>query len=547
MGQVSERKLEEAKDIIKDILDYALELIKKAESKHQGKRFNFIEVDTVRSYGVHDKMIYSFANYEFVNVKYRFIIEQRFNAESIAKGYGGKFWLIIEATIIDMVYYAKDVRYAKSNDPELAKTISLRPFSNPVWRDNLVNDPIRKSKEVEDYYNDISGILEEVNDYIKMYHKKSGISIVSTYSDIRVYFRDFKGEPEQYREYFMDQYIMTLCRAHKVIVNLKDILDYAKEYGLTLDVSYANLLKHIQNKQAKGREIGPTPQHLMENNCREELNKKLPELIERLKIIVSDESYQKSNTPIDINNVIPNKKETYPDGAWYEGGFKNGARHGQGTFCWPNGIKYVGPFVNGLCHGEGILYHPDGTTEKITYNNGNIINRAPNIKKETYPDGAWYEGEFKNGSRHGNGTFCWTNGIKYVGPFINGLCHGEGILYYPDGTSKKVSYENGARKSIFPNNIRKDYNDGSWYEGELKNDLHHGQGIYRWSDGAWYQGSFENNQRHGQGTFCWANGDKYVGGWNNGSMHGNGIIYYNNGVKEEVICNNGNYISRKII
>ena len=212
----------------------------------------------------------------------------------------------------------------------------------------------------------------------------------------------------------------------------------------------------------------------MENNCREELNKKLPELIERLKIIVSDESYQKSNTPIDINNVIPNKKETYPDGAWYEGGFKKGARHG-------------------------------------------------------------------------NGTFCWTNGIKYVGPFINGLCHGEGILYYPDGTSKKVIYENGAIKSIFPNNIRKDYNDGSWYEGELKNDLHQGQGIYRWSDGAWYQGGFENNQRHGQGTFCWANGDKYVGSWNNGSMHGNGIIYYNNGVKEEVVCNNGNYISRKII
>ena len=474
MGQVSERKLEEAKDIIQDILDYASELIKKAEAKHQGKRFNFIEVDTVRSYGVHDQLIYSFANYEFANVKYRFILEQRFSAESIAKGYGGKLWLIIEATIIDMVYYAKDVRYAKSNDPELAKTISLRPLSNPVWRDNLVNDPIRKSKEVEDYYNDISGILEEVNDYIKIYHKKSGISIVSTYSNIRVYFKDFKGEPEQYREYFMDHYIMTLCRAHKVIVDPKRILDYAKEYGLTLDVSYANLLKHIQNKQAKGREIGPTPQHLMENNCREELNKKLPELIERLKIIVSDESYQKSNTPIDINNVIPNKKETYPDGAWYEGGFKNGARHGQGTFCWPNGIKYVGPFVNGLCHGEG-------------------------------------------------------------------------ILYYTDGTSKKVIYENGAIKSIFPNNIRKDYNDGSWYEGELKNDLHHGQGIYRWSDGAWYQGSFENNQRHGQGTFCWANGDKYVGGWNNGSMHGNGIIYYNNGVKEEVVCNNGNYISRKII
>jgi len=269
-------------------------------------------------------------------------------------------------------------------------------------------------------------------------------------------------------------------------------------------------------------------------------------------------------------NAVTRSKETYSDGSWYEGEFKNGKYHGQGTFCWTNGTKYIGLFANGMCHGEGILYYNDGTSEKVIYDNGNVVNKSPNILRENYNDGAWYEGEFKNGKYHGQGTFCWTNGTKYVGLFADGMCHGEGILYYNDGTSEKVIYDNGNVVNKSPNIRRENYNDGSWYEGEFKNGTRHGYGIYRWPDGGVYEGEFLNGNRHGhgihkyangnsydgqykdglfhgKGTYYWANGDRYIGNWAKGAMHGTGVITYSGGRKEFVTCENGKYISRRKI
>ena len=77
---------------------------------------------------------------------------------------------------------------------------------------------------------------------------------------------------------------------------------------------------------------------------------------------------------------------------------------------------------------------------------------------------------------------------------------------------------------MLPNNIRKNYADGAWYDGEFKNDY-----------------------RHGQGTFYWTNGTKYIGSWFDGDMHGEGIIYYNDGSKESVICFRGKIINRETI
>ena len=245
-------------------------------------------------------------------------------------------------------------------------------------------------------------------------------------------------------------------------------------------------------------------------------------------IVIPGNCWQGTNNTINIFNSSLQlsifKKENYSDGAWYEGDFKDGKWHGNGTYCWPDGGKYIGQFLNGLLHGEGVLYHTNGTSNKVTYNNGNCISIIPNNIREEYSDGAWYEGEMKNGVRHGQGTFGWPDGGRYVGQFSNGVLHGEGILYHVNGTSNKVIYENNELKSYLPNNIREEYPDGAWYEGEMKSGV-----------------------RHGQGTFGWPGGNKYVGGWNDGSMHGDGIIYYNNGIKEKVVCNNGTYIHRHII
>ena len=296
---------------------------------------------------------------------------------------------------------------------------------------------------------------------------------------------------------------------------------------------------------------------------------------------------------LEKENAVTRNKETYSDGSWYEGEFKNGKYHGQGTFCWTNGTKYVGPFADGMCHGEGILYYNDGTSEKVTYNNGNVVNKSPNRLRENYNDGSWYEGEFKNGTRHGYGIYRWPDGGVYEGEFLNGNRHGHGIHRYANGNSYDGQYENGS----FHGKGKYVWADGSWYEGEFLNGNRHGKGTYYWSngekyiggwnnglrhgeglfylangscqkslydngkmislttddirenysDGSYYVGEIKDGLRHGKGTYYWSNGDRYIGNWLKGAMHGTGVITYSDGRKEFVTCENGKYINRRKI
>ena len=48
---------------------------------------------------------------------------------------------------------------------------------------------------------------------------------------------------------------------------------------------------------------------------------------------------------------MSNKQEViYRDG-WYEGEWKNGEFHGQGTRTWSNGEKYIGEWKDGIQNG----------------------------------------------------------------------------------------------------------------------------------------------------------------------------------------------------
>ena len=45
---------------------------------------------------------------------------------------------------------------------------------------------------------------------------------------------------------------------------------------------------------------------------------------------------------------------------YYIGEYKDGDRHGQGTYWWANGYKYVGEWKEGNYHGKGTEYTADG-------------------------------------------------------------------------------------------------------------------------------------------------------------------------------------------
>ena len=53
------------------------------------------------------------------------------------------------------------------------------------------------------------------------------------------------------------------------------------------------------------------------------------------------------------------KKVIYRDG-WYEGEWKNGEFHGQGTRTWSNGKKYIGEWKDGFPNGQGTMTLSDG-------------------------------------------------------------------------------------------------------------------------------------------------------------------------------------------
>ena len=45
---------------------------------------------------------------------------------------------------------------------------------------------------------------------------------------------------------------------------------------------------------------------------------------------------------------------------WYEGGWEDGERNGQGTYTSPDGEKYVGGWEDGKRNGQGTYTSPDG-------------------------------------------------------------------------------------------------------------------------------------------------------------------------------------------
>ena len=69
---------------------------------------------------------------------------------------------------------------------------------------------------------------------------------------------------------------------------------------------------------------------------------------------------------------------------------------------------------------------------------------------------------------------------------------------------------------------RKEYPDGSVYEGVLVDDKRHGEGKYTYADDDLYEGAWADGKRHGEGKYTYADGELYEGAWADGKRHGQG-------------------------
>ena len=113
-----------------------------------------------------------------------------------------------------------------------------------------------------------------------------------------------------------------------------------------------------------------------------------------------------------------------------------------------------------------------------------------------------------------------NNGDIYIGEMKNSLFsnikEGKGIMYY--------------------------YDSDSIYEGDWKNDIREGKGIFYYKNGDIYEGECKNDVAEGKGIFYWSNGDRYEGEWKNNEKEGKGIKYYKNGKIEDGNWKNNNFI-----
>ena len=149
------------------------------------------------------------------------------------------------------------------------------------------------------------------------------------------------------------------------------------------------------------------------------------------------------------------------NGDKYVGQYKDGTRHGQGTYTFNSlGHKYVGQYKDGKMNGQGTYFLSDGSK--------------------------WYEGQWKDGKMHGQGTKT-EKGQKYVGQLKDSKKHGQGTMIV---------------------------NAGNKYVGQWKDDKIHGQGTLTYNNGDKYVGEFKDDKMHGQGTYFLSDGrKKYEGEW----------------------------------
>jgi len=116
---------------------------------------------------------------------------------------------------------------------------------------------------------------------------------------------------------------------------------------------------------------------------------------------------------------------------------------------------------------------------------------------------------------------------KYEGEIKNGVPNGQGIFTFPDGRK----YEGELKDGDYNGQGTYTYSDGSKYIGEWKGGNRNGQGKDILPDGSTYIGGWKNGKQHGEGTYTWLNGDKYVGEYKDNIRTGQGTFTWSNGNK----------------
>mmetsp|Transcript_26785 Transcript_26785/g.43738 ORF Transcript_26785/g.43738 Transcript_26785/m.43738 type:complete len:405 (+) Transcript_26785:97-1311(+) len=117
----------------------------------------------------------------------------------------------------------------------------------------------------------------------------------------------------------------------------------------------------------------------------------------------------------------------------YVGQWSENQKDGFGIQVERNGDKYEGEWRKGRRHGQGTLYVCIKAKLVKRYEGQWVEDRMEGRGKLYYADGTEYDGEWVNNKRNGHGRFQFGNGDLYDGDWVNEKRHGRGVMYYRNG------------------------------------------------------------------------------------------------------------------
>lgn len=222
----------------------------------------------------------------------------------------------------------------------------------------------------------------------------------------------------------------------------------------------------------------------------------------------------------------------YDDGK-YVGQWKNGLRHGQGTWIGSDGTKYIGEWKDDSPYGKGKFIYPDGSSFEGTVKNWEYVDGYGTQVGTNFK----YVGWFKNGKFEGQGEETMADGTYWMGVFkngqlYNGTCRILGVLCTINSKDEKVELDGKMVNGTF---VGKRYYSFGVYEGEVANGFTtefdhgapHGKGILKYGvDGglAIYKGQFYNGSPEGEGEILYPDGSVFKGTFKKWKKEGRGIL-----------------------
>ena len=128
----------------------------------------------------------------------------------------------------------------------------------------------------------------------------------------------------------------------------------------------------------------------------------------------------------------------------------------------------------------------------------------------------------------------YPDGSVYEGVLVDGKQHGWGKFTDHLGDV----YEGEWRDGKLGVGKLTEY-DGDVYEGEWRDGKKHGRGKYTYANGGVYEGEWRHDKRHGQGKHTYGYGVVYEGAWVDDKRHGEGEYTLANGAVWRGVCDMG--------